>query len=505
MSAPDSSVNYWKPRFKYITDVPTPVYYRNETVFVYGVFQPGHFSHFLYDGLLPLYSTMKRFQGTTSSWLLRQAEYVGENTVGQAAWKMDAITSGQELVLKSFEVVSPFQILPPKSAPICFDRAVIGLGSQCGLSYCAANTPIEVYKAYRDQIQDYYMSTTSQWHEFIDQEKRLHSTSAFSPMNCINTARYYNFQHPTSGIEAGGEPLFRQGVQDPDASDPSEPPSNSSPVVAIIERRGTRSVINLDKLIEQVVAKGFRLKVITYDQGCGIPQVAYMMRDVNILISPHGNALGGSLWMPDKPFPLVVSIDTTKYHESWFMSTTTVLAQRMIVHRCGPKHSNSLPAESTCPYVRDLDLARRYLKQLDWTLDQDTAEEDIQALTGPEYPIELFDKYGGDKLHPFLVSYWKNLSRYLDTDRLVKLLEQVRKENMQDIGKSYLQVCEEGRCCGPICEAVMSRNVVGPLSAYGQQMDGVNWGEHKFSGSNVQGGYDWVEKHPGQSLKSWDT
>ncbi|KAF9315825.1 hypothetical protein BG003_002621 [Podila horticola] len=447
---------------------------------------------------------MKRFQGTTSSWLLRQAEYVGENTVGQAVWEMDAITSGQELVLKSFEVVSPFQILPPKSAPICFDRAVIGLGSQCGLSYCAANTPIEVYKAYRDQIQDYYMSTTSRWHEFIDQEKRLHNTSAFSPMNCINTARYYNFQHPTSGIEAGGEPLFRQGVQDPDASDPSEPPSNSSPVVAIIERRGTRSVINLDKLIEQVVAKGFRLKVMTYDQGCGIPQVAYMMRDVSILISPHGNALGGSLWMPDKPFPLVVSIDTTKYHESWFMSTTTVLAQRMIVHRCGPKHSNSLPAESTCPYVRDLDLARRYLKQLDWTLDQDTAEEDIQALTGPEYPIELFDKYGGDKLHPFLVSYWKNLSRYVDTNRLMKLLEQVRKENMQDVGKSYLQVCEEGRCCGPICEAVMSRNVVGPLGAYGQQMDGVNWGEHKFSGSNVQGGYDWVEKHPGQSLKSWD-
>ena len=529
MSAPDSALNNWKPRFKNIAEIPTAVFYWNETVFVYGIFQPGHFSHFLYDGLLPLYryskkhlgtfyifcsyliidhlllfSTMKRFQGTANSWLLRQAEYVGENTIGQAVWEMDAITSGRELVLKPFEVVSSFQVMPPKSAPICFERAVIGLGAQCGLGYCAENTPIEVYKAYRDQIQDYYMPSTTRWSEFVDQERRQYRASAFSPMKCIDSARYYNFRHPTAGIEAGGEPEFRQGVRDPDASDLSAPPPNSSPIVAIIERRGTRSVINLDKLIEQVIAKGFRLKVMTYDQGCGIPQVAYMMRDVNILISPHGNALGGSLWMPDKPFPLVVSIDTTKYQESWFMMTTTVLAQRIIIHRCGPKYSTSLPAESTCPYVRDLDLARKYLKQLDWALDQDTKEDDLMALTGPEYPIELFDKYGGEKLHPFLTSYWKNLSRYVDTGRLMALLEQVRKENMQDVNKSYLQVCEEGRCCGPICEGVLSRNVVGPLSAYGQQMDAANWGEHKSGGSDGQvAGYDWIKTHPGQTLKSW--
>ncbi|KAG0346271.1 hypothetical protein BG004_002024 [Podila humilis] len=515
MSAPDSGLSYWKPRFKYTTKGPMGGYYKNETVFAYGIFQPGHFSHFLYDGILPLYSTMKRFHGTNSSWLLRQATYVGENTMQQAVWEMDAITSGKELVLNAFEVVSSFQVLPPKSHPICFERAVIGLGSQCGFGYCATNTPVEVYKAYRDQIQEFYFATPTQWTSFHNNERRKHLAAKFSPSMCVEKARYYNFQHPSSGLEIEGEPQIRQGVRNPDsvvvdpsaavATFPNASPS-ISPIVAIIERHGSRSVLNLDKVIERTVAQGFRVKVMTYDQGCGIPQVAYMMRDVNILISTHGNALGGSLWMPDKPWPLIISIETTKHHETWFMTTTTVLAQRFTIHCCGPQFSGSLDYESTCPFIRDVGLARVSLKGLNWQLDPEKEEQELELLTGAEYPLEMLDKYGGDKLHPFLSTYWKNLPRYADVDRLAGLLEKVWREIPQDADKSFLQICQEGRCCGPGCDGVMARNIVGPWRAYGQQLDSAHWGEHL-----AEGGWDgngnngnWNEaSRSAQELKSW--
>ncbi|KAF9428463.1 hypothetical protein BGZ94_002296 [Podila epigama] len=446
-------------------------------------------------------STMKRFHGTNSSWLLRQAEYKGENTVKQAVWEMDAITSGKELVLRPFEVVSPFQVLPPKAAPICFERAVLGLGSQCGLSYCAENTPTAVYKAYRDQVQEYYMATPQQWATFTAKTSKQYDTSTgFSPMKCIEATRYYNFQSPHSGLEVSGEPLSRQGERYPDSADNDgrNGPSNSRPVVVIIERRGTRAVLNLEKLIEKVVSAGFRLKVTTYDFGCGIPQTAYLMRDVQILISPHGNALGGSLWMPDKPFPVLISIDTTMYQETWFMSTTTVLEQRFIIHRCGPKTESGVGSEDTCPLYRDLEWAHKVLQKIGWVLDTPTdpgrVTEDLMTLTNPEYPIEMFDKYGGEKLHMFLAAYWKNLSRYVDVDRLMRLLEQIRNDmQKQDSTRSFLDICRDGRCCGPGCEGVMARNLVGPLRAHGQQMDPLQWGEYASDeGSD-----------PSEVFKSW--
>ncbi|KAI8601813.1 hypothetical protein EDD21DRAFT_294017, partial [Dissophora ornata] len=107
---------------------------------------------------------------------------------------------------------------------------------------------------------------------------------------------------------------------------------------AIVERLGTRAVLNIDRVIFAIVnSGGFRLKVLSYDSGCGIPETAYLMRDVNILISTHGNALGGSLWMPSPPshpHPVVISIDSTKYYENWFQWTSTAMAQRFIIHRC---------------------------------------------------------------------------------------------------------------------------------------------------------------------------
>jgi len=56
MSSRESADYFWRPRFKPMGGGdPVRMHYKDETVFVYGFFQPGHFSHFLYDGMLPLF------------------------------------------------------------------------------------------------------------------------------------------------------------------------------------------------------------------------------------------------------------------------------------------------------------------------------------------------------------------------------------------------------------------------------------------------------------------
>ncbi|KAF9200041.1 hypothetical protein BGZ49_009766 [Haplosporangium sp. Z 27] len=479
--------------------------------------------------------------GTESSWLLRQAEYLGENLVKQAVWDMDAMLPyGRELVLKDFEVVSQFQALPPKDIPICFDRAVIGLGSQCGLSYCAKNTPTEIYQSYKEQIRNFYWNTTMRWNGFQERraQEEVSSVSNFSPLKCLKTARYYGFEDEedlkerkdfSPNLSPHEEPFIRRGERDPDSIDLlSNGKRRSNPVVALIERRTNRAVLNLDHVISTIVESGhFRLKVLNYDLGCGIPETAYLMRDVNILISPHGNALGGSLWMASpsdndiNPFPTVISIDSTKYYESWFQWTTTAMAQRFILHRCGPAVSYlSDPKEGVCPLYRNLDLARKIINELGLTLDKSTQEEDLLALTGVEFPIELLQRYSdinrknGDtseewaiKMSTFLSSYWKKLARYADPDRLLQTLERIRDENTEDridtrVGQSksklsYLQLCMQGRCCGPECEGVMNRNVVGALRAYDQDISEGNWGE--FLPNEEHSRF----MRSGERLKSW--
>lgn len=491
---------------------------------------------------------MKRFNGTGSSWLLRQAEYLGENSEEQAVWEMEAILpKGRELVLKPFEVVSDFQVLPPKdsaSVPICFERAVVGLGSQCGLSYCAWNTPTEVYLQYRDQIQDYYWGTIEKWNKFLGWRKQQQANEqehggakpkkaetekaeAFSPTKCLETARYYGFEENDndSNDPMTTEPASRRGIKDPDLVD-SQHQNRDRPVVAIIERHGSRAVLNFDRVIQVIVqSKHFRLKVVSYDSGCGIPETAYLMRDVNILISPHGNALGGSLWMPsplpssrshdhdsyhDHPFPVVISIDTTKYRESWFQWPTTAMGQRFTSHSCGPAASYyPYPEdinESVCPLHRNMDLARAAMQRAGLVLDKATEHEDLLALTGTEYPIDQLYRYrerlkdDGRAVNEFLATYWKALERYADPDRLLHLLEQVRAENVPEgkrERKSYLGLCKERRCCGPTCEGVMDRNVVGGLRAHGQDMSAAHWGE--FLWSEEQNEF----AREGQSLGDW--
>ncbi|KAI8601682.1 hypothetical protein EDD21DRAFT_279753, partial [Dissophora ornata] len=106
-------------------------------------------------------------------------------------------------------------------------------------------------------------------------------------------------------------------------------------VVGIIQRENSRRLINDQELIDGLVAAGFRIKWMTFDHGCGLAETAYLLRDINVLISPHGNAIGTSIFMPThNPVPTLVSVDPSRRSEAWFMFTATAMGQRFIQTSC---------------------------------------------------------------------------------------------------------------------------------------------------------------------------
>ena len=46
---------FWKPRVERARSKRMKAHYVDETLFVNGIYSPGHFSHWLYNGMLPLY------------------------------------------------------------------------------------------------------------------------------------------------------------------------------------------------------------------------------------------------------------------------------------------------------------------------------------------------------------------------------------------------------------------------------------------------------------------
>lgn len=55
LSAAEEADAYWQPRLQRSWRNVIQAHFVNETVFVHGLFSPFHFSHWLYNGMLPLY------------------------------------------------------------------------------------------------------------------------------------------------------------------------------------------------------------------------------------------------------------------------------------------------------------------------------------------------------------------------------------------------------------------------------------------------------------------
>ncbi|CAO3568672.1 unnamed protein product [Mortierella alpina] len=592
MSSDEESDVFWQPRLQRSWRRVIRAHFVNETLFVHGLYSPFHFSHWLYNGMIPLYSTMKRFGGTKNSWTFRGARFHRDSIDRQGTWEMGHFfQTGKELVLSQAEMSTPFQTLPPSDAPICFQRAVIGLGSQCALSYCENNIPTEIYKAFREEIAEYYWSSPQAWSKHLKNEEQTINSrwghqepehkarqdkgpekrqeapgrkAMNSPQKCLESARYYNFEAagPNHGLELG-EAKNRVGQMTPDAVDSPEgyqnlfvessaeidasKGSNRQLVVGIIQRDKSRRLLNDEELVQGLVQAGFRVKWMSFDHGCGLAGTAYLLRDVNVLISPHGNALGTSVFMPSyDPVSTIVSVDNSRHKEAWFMFTATAIGQRFTQTVCGPSNYVDDFSQEHCPYFKDLESGHKILDAVGLVLGlpdsmvktdeekrsmsasaldsmrkkyrnyvdsnpaaQKLAGEEMDVLIGPEQPTALIQKYGED-VWTFLMHFWKEAPRYVDVVRVVKFVQSLQRDLEQEkvvepsipenqhmgyAQKSYgvyVEYVRKGQACGQEgCGDILQRNVADEkTSAFGKHSidDTSKWGQSTSEGQMLREG-----------------
>lgn len=463
--------------------------------------------------------------------------------------------TGFELVLSQDQLVTDFQMLPPDDAPVCFRSAVVGLGDQCALAYCELNIPTEVYSSFRDVVSDYYWRTPQTWerHLGIMQEsigaaakiqqqqqtaagENIDAKPLRTPLKCLDLARYYNFE-PSTGqdlVQPLKESKNRVGQLLPDTVDPEVDPSTGKRrlVFAVIQREGSRRLINDKELVEGLAAAGFRVKWITLDHGCGLAETAYLLRDVHVLASPHGNAIGASVFMPtSNPVPTVISLDASRYSESWFINTATAMGQRIMQSVCVPNGYVDEATKTRCPFHNDVpganklfktwgrrvvlgltdEMAMEYrakVKQGQLTSEviqefrdyvanstsaQELAQKELDVLIGPEMPHILIDKYGFKEVFYYLEVFWRDAPRYADVPRLVALARELQddQEREQAVAAAaaqksafayepYLGYVRASQACGvKYCKEILRRNMLAESRAFGMHSldKPLQWGQ----------------------------
>ncbi|KAF9543077.1 hypothetical protein EC957_001291 [Mortierella hygrophila] len=582
MSVDESSDIYWKPRVERSRSKMMKAHYVDETLFVHGIFSPGHFSHWLYNGMLPLYSTMKRFNGSKDSWtFLAGYKYYDQDSKRNKGWEMRHIfQTGFELVLSQDQLVTDFQMLPPDDAPVCFRSAVVGLGSQCALHYCEFNIPAEIHSSFRDVVSNYYFRTPQIWEqhlgimqESIDAAARIQQQQQAAagesvdvkpprtPLKCLELARYYNFE-PSTGenpVQPLKESRSRVGQLVPDTVDPEVDHSTGKRrlVVAIIQREGSRRLLNDKGLVEGLAAAGYRVKWITLDHGCGLAETAYLLRDVHVLGSPHGNAIGASIFMPtSNPVPTVISLDASRYSESWFINTATAMGLRILQSVCGPNGYVDEATKTRCPYYKDVTGADKLFKTYGWgvvlgltdemakeykeksardqltkevvqefrervsksTSAQKLAQEELDILIGPEFPHSIVNKYDSNLVVYYLEVFWRDAPRYADVPRVVGLMRELQEDQEREQAAAaaatqksayayepYFGYVRENRVCGvKYCKQILTRNMLGESRSYGMHSidDPSRWGQSAVDMKTLLEGLEYSQNWRPTSLLS---
>lgn len=243
----------------------------NETIFVYGFYSPFHFSHYLYNSLMPLYSIMKEKNATASSWTLRGATYWNQHT----RLDMD-IPSNKDIVLDRKDVLTEKQLMPPYGA-ICFTKAVVGGGNRCSLWYCDNQIPSAHYESFKSHIF---------------KQPYMHNSKCSSII------------HKNSG----------------------------STRIGILNRGKTRHITNLPELIEKLKVLDVSISTIDFDSGCDLKSTAHLVKDLDVLIAPFGNGLGSGLFMKNNS--IIISIASRWYNEDWFKWPMTAIGRRIYNFEC---------------------------------------------------------------------------------------------------------------------------------------------------------------------------
>ncbi|CEP17943.1 hypothetical protein [Parasitella parasitica] len=247
----------------------------NETLFVYALYSPFHFSHALYNGLMPLYSIMQEKNASSASWSLRVGTFDNRHT------EIDLLlpTTSKDIVLEKADVLTLKQTLPSYK-PMCFSRAVVGAGNRCSLWYCDSQIPSRHYASF----------------------KSFALSQPVIPDNpCASSITTYK---PDGQYKIG-----------------------------ILNRKRTRHITNLPQLIQRLSDEvDAAVITIDFEKGCDIVNTAHVVKDLDVLIAPFGNGQGAGLFMKDDA--VVISITARHYSEQWFKYVMTAVGRRIFDFNC---------------------------------------------------------------------------------------------------------------------------------------------------------------------------
>jgi hypothetical protein len=272
----------------------------NETLFVYVLYFPFHFSHFLYNGLIPLYSTMLDEKAPPTSWTLRAATLGNKHTLTEMM-----IPSGKDIVLERADASTPKQMLAPRK-PMCFSKAVVGTGNRCSLSYCNRQIPSQHYQSFKEHVFE-------------------------QPKIDNNACEASRIVYKEKG-------QFRVGI---------------------LNRKSTRHITNIPELINGLTGydkskDGIDYAVVTIDfeKGCDIVSTAHAVKDLDILIAPFGNGLGAGLFM--KEDATLISISARYYSEDWFKFPMTAIGRRIFDFACDSGRCQEYEPERAAKILKDI-------------------------------------------------------------------------------------------------------------------------------------------------------
>ncbi|KAI9489738.1 hypothetical protein BDB00DRAFT_841164 [Zychaea mexicana] len=366
---------------------------------------------------------MKKHGASRDSWMYRAMTSASYPFMGQPLFTADFFSDGRDIVTDTHSLTSDQQLVLKRGETVCFSKAVIGAGVACSLSYyCEQPIDSDIYASFRDEAVDYYV-TQGRWQQH-NEHSLLHDANR-DDQACVESMQVH------------------------------APPNtmNNTRVIAILNRSKNRRITNEQEIVDALKSK-YIIKLLSFDKGCSLASSAYLLHDVDVLISPHGSQEGAAIFMKDNS--VVLSVDSRGYSEDWFAYPFTAMGRRFYNFEC-----QAMNCVDT-----DVALAKRKFEEVGVYLPSLDAVQECASWSNNRSPDACIKEYLGDtvdseKASKASLHYLKDAPRRADMSRLVPFITNVMREFDDFRDMSYRQICDMEKCCGYNCGYALGTNVYG--------------------------------------------
>ncbi|RKP23874.1 hypothetical protein SYNPS1DRAFT_24045 [Syncephalis pseudoplumigaleata] len=278
----------------------------NETTFfLMETYFPSHYSHFLVNNAIPLLEVLGWHYAPDTN-RLDYASHLGWMHERRHLYIRDGMQQQeQSSLLQAYRFKHIYRNSAstlPLGTTVCYDTAVLGLNSTCPVGGCVKvpNPALGTYTALRRMTRQHFLPA--------DMVRSLEESDAA-------------------------------------AAHSRQPANGGRPRVVVVQRRGTRALLNLEEIEALLRGLDVEYRIVELEHYSMAQQVE-LFSHTDVLIAVHGNAIGNLFWLP--PNALIVEIWQYRWESHWFKYITEQLAdERNMKHAiisCGQPEC-ALPSE----------------------------------------------------------------------------------------------------------------------------------------------------------------